>query len=114
MDLFDVASAEVWKQRVAKEAQYHAPRPDPGLIVLARRSGARLQIGSTAAAQQAIEKLEHELQDERRRREAIETELARRQQQTRPAYWTDLGEDHRFGGHAHNIDIPWNMKYRIH
>ena len=79
--------AESWKQRIAKEQLHNAPVYLPGgdddddaasvLTVSSIRSSRTGNSVSTAVALEKIEALQKKLEEEQRRREAVEKELAR-------------------------------------
>ena len=79
--------AESWKQRIAKEQLHNAPVYLPGgdddddaasvLTVSSIHSSRTGNSVSTAMALEKIEALQKKLEEEQRRREAVEKELAR-------------------------------------
>ena len=89
--------AESWKQRIAKEQLHNAPVYLPGgdddddddaasvLTVSSIRSSRTGNSVSTAMALEKIEALQKKLEEEQRRREAVEKELARLSELTKSA-----------------------------
>ena len=92
---YNVQCAESWKQRIAKEQLHNAPVYLPGgdddddaasvLTVSSIRSSRTGNSVSTAMALEKIEALQKKLEEEQRRREAVEKELARLSELTKGA-----------------------------
>ena len=92
---YNVQCAESWKQRIAKEQLHNAPVYLPGgdddddaasvLTVSSIRSSRTGNSVSTAMALEKIEALQKKLEEEQRRREAVEKELARLSELTKSA-----------------------------